>query len=76
MPNDDSPMQNTLRLDPAISVNEILRLFPAALPALNAAGIDTCCGGAEPLATAAHDAGANLDALIERISAHAAGAAR
>lgn len=54
-------------VDPALSVNEILRRWPAAIPALNAAGIDTCCGGAASLEAAAHDAGVALDPLVAAI---------
>jgi regulator of cell morphogenesis and NO signaling len=61
-------MSHIARPEPTMSVNDTLRLFPAALPALNAAGIDTCCGGAEPLATAARHAGADLDTLLAEIS--------
>lgn len=55
------------RIDPALSVNEILLRHPAALPALKAAGIDTCCGGAKPLSVAAQTAGVELEELLARI---------
>ncbi len=55
-------------IDASLSVNEILLRYPAALPALKAAGIDTCCGGAKPLSVAAQTAGVELDELLVRIA--------
>ncbi len=54
MPNDDGAMTTALRR------------YPAVLPALNAAGLDTCRGGAEPrllAATPVLAAGGALSAL-------------
>jgi iron-sulfur cluster repair protein YtfE (RIC family) len=38
-------------------VNEILRHYPEAVKLLSSLGLDTCCGGAEPLKEAARQAG-------------------
>ncbi|APD08642.1 hypothetical protein YIM73518_24450 [Thermus brockianus] len=38
-------------------VNEILRRYPEAVRLLSGLGLDTCCGGAEPLEEAARQAG-------------------
>jgi iron-sulfur cluster repair protein YtfE (RIC family) len=54
-------------IDPTISVNELLRRCPSVLPALNALGIDSCCGGAESLTDAARRAGISLEALVAGI---------
>ena len=54
-------------IDPALSINEIIRRYPDSVRALNAFGIDTCCGGAEPLARAADDAGVRLTDIVEAI---------
>lgn len=56
-------------LDPSISVNELLRRHPVVLPVLNAFGVDSCCGGAESLADAAHSAQIPLDALMAGLEA-------
>jgi iron-sulfur cluster repair protein YtfE (RIC family) len=66
-------MPDDHRLDPTMSIDDTLCLYPDSRPALNAAGIDTCCGGAEPLGAAALTAGADLDALIDRILELSAG---
>jgi iron-sulfur cluster repair protein YtfE (RIC family) len=56
-------------IDPTTSVNDVLRLYPAAVSVLNHCGIDTCCGGAAPLSTAASEARTDLDSLIQAIVA-------
>ena len=68
-------------IDTTLSVNEIIRRYPASLAVLNAAGIDTCCGGAESLAVAARNSGADLERLVAGIveggeQARSAGAGR
>lgn len=40
-------------IDPAWSVNDVLRRYPAAASVFNDFGLDTCCGGALSLAEAA-----------------------
>jgi regulator of cell morphogenesis and NO signaling len=62
-------VRTTPTIDPTLSVNEILRRFPSAVGALNAFGIDTCCGGAAPLETAAADAGVPLAEVVAAITA-------
>jgi DNA-binding MarR family transcriptional regulator len=51
-----------------LSVNEIIRRYPAALPVLNEFAIDTCCGGEEPLRVAAVAANAPLAKIIAAIT--------
>ena len=55
-------------IDPALSVNDILRRWPAAVSALNAAGVDTCCGGADSLSVAAAQAEIPVADLIDAIT--------
>jgi regulator of cell morphogenesis and NO signaling len=55
-------------IDPALSVNETLRRWPASVRALAAHGIDTCCGGASSLRAAAADAGVPLAELLAAIA--------
>ena len=57
------------RLDASLSVNEAIRHFPATLPVLNRFGIDTCCGGAEPLTHAAESCGVSVPTLMTALSA-------
>lgn len=53
-----------LHIDSALAVNDILRSHPAMMPLLAAAGIDTCCGGAESLRDAARMAGTDISMLL------------
>ena len=55
-------------IDPALSVNAVLARWPAAIGPLNAAGIDTCCGGGDSLAVAAAQAGIPIADLIDSIT--------
>ena len=50
-------------LDAALTINEITQRHPVALAVLRDHGIDTCCGGALPLAEAARRHGLDADAL-------------
>ncbi len=51
------------------SVNDTIRRYPSTLSVLNAFGVDTCCGGADSLGSAAHSAGIPIDALLAGIHA-------
>lgn len=53
---------------PDLSVNEILRRWPASVAALNAHGVDTCCGGASSLAEAAAEIGVPVSTLVDAIA--------
>lgn len=57
-------MQSTTELDSASTVNQIIARYPATIAVFNRFGIDTCCGGAEPIADAARRDGADLEALL------------
>ena len=58
-------------LDPSLTVNEVLRRWPAAVGPLNALGIDCCCGGGASLRDAAAEAGVPLDELLDALTLHA-----
>lgn len=51
------------------TVNEVVRHYPATVPVFNEFGIDSCCGGATSLAVAADRDGADLSALLARLTA-------
>ncbi|TBH20053.1 DUF542 domain-containing protein [Thermus thermamylovorans] len=51
------------------TVNEILRRFPEAVGLLSKLGLDTCCGGAEPLEEAAKAAGQEPRAVLRALEA-------
>jgi regulator of cell morphogenesis and NO signaling len=57
-------MQSTTEIDSASTVNQVIARYPATIAVFNRFGIDTCCGGAEPIADAARRDGADLEALL------------
>jgi len=50
-------------------VNEVLRRYPRAVELLTRLGVDTCCGGAEPLEEAARQAGRDPREVLEALKA-------
>ncbi len=50
--------------DTALTVNQLVAREPATIAVFNRFGMDTCCGGAVPIADAARRDGVDLDALI------------
>ncbi len=56
-----------MTFDPLLSVTELIRRYPAALPVLTTAGIDTCCGGNLTLAAAAQGTGLTFEQLAARL---------
>lgn len=62
-----------MTLRPDLTVNDLTRHRPAALPVLAALGIDTCCGGGETLAHAAARAHLTFDQLRDRLEDAARG---
>jgi regulator of cell morphogenesis and NO signaling len=58
-------MQNTTtQIDKGSTVNEIVAQYPDSISVFNQFGIDSCCGGAAPLAEAAQRDGADVDELL------------
>lgn len=53
----------------ATTLNEIVERRPEALEVLGRHGLDTCCGGALPLAEAARRHGVDVAALVEELQA-------
>lgn len=54
-------------LDPSASVNDTLVRHPETVAVFNEFGIDTCCGGHEPITVAAEHAGADIARLLEAL---------
>lgn len=48
-------------------LNEIVARYPETLEVFQRFGLDTCCGGALPLATAAEHHGLQLDTLVNAL---------
>ncbi len=61
-------------ITPAMTVNDVLVRFPQTLPVFNEFGIDSCCGGAVPLAVAVARDDIDLDKLMARLQTAIAGA--
>jgi iron-sulfur cluster repair protein YtfE (RIC family) len=57
------------RIDPALTVNQIILRYPAAIAVMNEFGIDSCCGGGTSLQAAAQRDGLDLDALLTALEA-------
>jgi iron-sulfur cluster repair protein YtfE (RIC family) len=64
-------MKDLEAIDAGLTVNETIRRFPATFGVFKEFGIDTCCGGAAPLAEAAERKGADPVALLEAVRAAA-----
>jgi iron-sulfur cluster repair protein YtfE (RIC family) len=62
-------MDSTTRINPELTVNEIMVRHPASIDVFNRFGIDSCCGGGVPLADAAGRDGADLDDLLAALRA-------
>jgi iron-sulfur cluster repair protein YtfE (RIC family) len=53
--------------DVTASINDLLRDYPSSIVALDAYGIDSCCGGDLTIREAARGAGVSLDILLDDI---------
>lgn len=62
-----SPAHDALP-DATWTVNEVLQRFPEAGRALNAFGVDSCCGGADSLAAAALEAHVPIEDLLAGVA--------
>ena len=59
------------RIDQSWSVNEVIVMHPATVSVFNSFGIDTCCGGSEPIGLAAQEIGIDLPTLLGALEAAA-----
>lgn len=66
-------MKSTIRGD--MTVDEVLRQYPATLPVFNQYRVDACCGGGATLAVAAAAAGIAVEDLVAALEAAARQAA-
>ena len=57
----------TTGITPETTVNEAAARFPATLRVFSALGIDSCCGGAKPLAEVAARHGLELHDLLTQL---------
>ena len=63
----DATPQRRVRLDPALSVNDVLLRHPETMAVFNAFGVDACCGGAAALPDAARTAGLEPATLLDAL---------
>ena len=56
-------------IGPEDTLNAIVARFPQTLPVLQRFGLDTCCGGALPLHTAAQHHGLDVAELVADLRA-------
>ena len=63
-------MSNTIAspINPATTVNDLLKIVPAASGLLSDRGLDTCCGGSLTLEESCDDAGVELNGLLAEIA--------
>jgi regulator of cell morphogenesis and NO signaling len=54
-----------------MTVNQVLRQYPSALPVFNRYRMDACCGGMAPLAVAGAAAGVAVEELLAVLEAAA-----
>jgi uncharacterized protein (DUF2249 family) len=59
----------TITVDASETLNELVARAPETLPVLQHYGLDTCCGGALPLATAAQHHNLELAGLLTALRA-------
>jgi len=57
-------MQEDVKVDGLLTVNELMAREPVTMAVFNDFGIDTCCGAASPISEAAARDGADVDALL------------
>jgi regulator of cell morphogenesis and NO signaling len=57
----------TKRIEPTMTVNEVVRLYPASIAVFNEYGIDTCCGGGVALAVAVQRDNVDLAEVLDRL---------
>lgn len=53
-------------------INEVTRRHPETFRIFQEFGVDSCCGGAQPIALAAAQAGLDVNALLQALNAAAA----
>lgn len=51
-----------------MTINDVIKAFPATLPVFNNFGIDSCCGGARTLEQAANEGGIDLEAFLTALN--------
>jgi iron-sulfur cluster repair protein YtfE (RIC family) len=55
------------KIDPDVTLNQLVEAEPKVLPVLHRYGLDTCCGGALPLREAARRHELSLDEFLTEL---------
>lgn len=61
------PRKTLAEINAGMTINEIVALYPATLEVFNRHGIDSCCGGALPLAEVARKHRLDFVALLAEL---------
>jgi regulator of cell morphogenesis and NO signaling len=61
-------MADTLQLDPALTINEIVAAHPETIPVFNRFGMDTCCGGGVSVEEAAKRDGVDVSDVVAALN--------
>jgi regulator of cell morphogenesis and NO signaling len=61
-------MADTLQLDPALTINEIVAAHPETIPVFNRFGMDTCCGGGVRVEEAAKRDGVDVSDVVAALN--------
>ena len=54
-------------ITPDMTLNEVIKKYPATMGVFNRFNIDSCCGGARTVADAARADGADLEAFLKAL---------
>ncbi len=57
-------MTNLTKLDPRMTINEIVAQHPETIPVFNRFGMDTCCGGGVSVEQAAQRDGIEVEPVL------------
>ncbi|MEP7189039.1 MAG: DUF542 domain-containing protein [Roseiflexaceae bacterium] len=71
MPTNTLPTSATITAEDTL--NAVVARFPQTLPVLQRFGLDTCCGGALPLHTAAQHHGLDVAEVVAALRAELGG---
>ncbi|MDH3974735.1 MAG: DUF542 domain-containing protein [Deltaproteobacteria bacterium] len=56
------------KINKEMTINDVIKAFPATLPVFNDFGIDSCCGGARTLEQAANEGGIDVEVFLSALN--------
>jgi len=61
--------ENTMdKIDGNMTINDVIKAYPSTLATFNTFGIDSCCGGANTLASACQEKGVDPAAFLKALN--------